>query len=335
MIIVAFYHVVAFYHQPYALNGCFIAFSMPLYFSISGLFFKPYESFAAFLKRKVNKLIIPFLFFYLTTSVLLSNALHMAGYDVRNTEALGLKSLWAFITPEKFPNGPIWFLLCLFWVNIIFYGVYHVAKRVTCDERRQAAAMAILSLACGAAGWACSAGGVDLWAFADTALTCTPFYCIGFILRKYTVILQANKWDRWLPLAIVVTAGLTWLFQGGIHFQLNDFEGANPVKVLLGGVSGTLCVMFLSKMIGRLPFISGWGRYSIIILCTHIMLIQLLFRIFEKTGVNEALGAWPAIFLLLAIVMFSYEIITPLCKRFIPWFTAQRDLIGVGDKEKR
>lgn len=335
IILVAFTHVADFYHQPYALSGFFTAFRMPLYFFLSGLFFKPYESFAGFAKRKVNKLIIPFLFFYLTTSVLLSNALHIAGYDVRNTDALGLRSLWAFVTPEQFPNGPIWFLLCLFWVNMIFYAIQWVAKaRFRDDERGGAVAIIILSLGCGLTGYGCSSAGVDLWAFTDTALTCTPFYCVGFILRKYTAILQANKWDRWLPLMVVAAAVITWLCRGGIHFQLNDFGGANPVVVFIGGVSGTLAVMFLAKMIGRLPFVSGWGRYSIIILCTHIMLIQLLFRIFEKAGINYVLGAWPSIFVLLAIAMLSYEAIIPLCIRMIPWFTAQRDVISVGGGKK-
>lgn len=335
IILVAFTHIVDFYDRPYALSGFFTAFRMPLYFFLSGLFFKPYEGFIGFAKRKVNKLIIPFFFFYLTTWVLLSNALHAVGYDVRNTDALGLRSLWAFVTPEQFPNGPIWFLLCLFWVNMIFYAIQWAAKvRAHGSERYEVTAITMLSLGCGLTGYACSSAGVDLWAFTDTALTCTPFYCTGFILRKYTSILHANKSDRWLPLMVAAAAVVTWFCRGGIHFQLNDFGGANPVVILIGGVSGTLAVMFLAKMIGRLPFVSGWGRYSIIILCTHIMLIQLLFRIFERCGVNEALGAWPSIFVMLGIVMFSYEAIIPICIRLIPWFTAQRDVISVGDRKK-
>jgi fucose 4-O-acetylase-like acetyltransferase len=39
-------------------------FRMPLYFFISGIFFKSYEGFAGFLIRKINKLLIPFTFFY-------------------------------------------------------------------------------------------------------------------------------------------------------------------------------------------------------------------------------------------------------------------------------
>lgn len=324
-------HVASFYDQPSALLDYCTAFRMPLYFFLSGLFFKPYEGFGGFLKRKVNKLVIPFFFFYLLTSVLLANALHWAGYDVRNTGSLGLRSLYAFITPELFPNGPIWFLLALFWVNIYFYAIYLAARRLFRPELWRVAAVVALSLACGALGYLCSACGVNLWAFTDTALSAVPFFCVGFVLRKYTAILHPNSADRWLPLMIAVAAGLTWVFKGVMGWQSNSYDDS-PVVVLFGGVFGTLMVMFIAKMIGRLPFVSGWGRYSIIILCTHMMLIQLLFRVFEKTGVNEALGAWPSILLILAIVMFSYEAIIPLCIRFIPWFTAQKDVIPVGKK---
>lgn len=45
-------------------------FRMPLYFFISGIFFKSYEGFAGFLIRKINKLLIPFTFFYITAFLL-------------------------------------------------------------------------------------------------------------------------------------------------------------------------------------------------------------------------------------------------------------------------
>lgn len=45
-------------------------FRMPLYFFISGIFFKPYEGLSGFTVRKINKLIIPFIFFYVSAFLL-------------------------------------------------------------------------------------------------------------------------------------------------------------------------------------------------------------------------------------------------------------------------
>lgn len=47
------------------------SFTMPLYFFVSGLFFKSYEGFAGFLARKADKLLVPFLIFYLGAFLLM------------------------------------------------------------------------------------------------------------------------------------------------------------------------------------------------------------------------------------------------------------------------
>lgn len=328
--LVAAVHVLDFFGLEFPMSAAFSAFRMPLYFFLSGLFFKRYESLAGFALRKTNKLLVPFAFFYITTSVLLSNLLHAVGYDVRNVGVLGWPSLWAFVTPEQFPNGPTWFLLCLFWVNMIFYCVVLASERLSASESGRGLWAVALSALCGASGYALWAFGVNLPAFFDSALTAVLFFCCGYFMRKHTPILRPCKWDRYLPLLVVSLCVGTWLFRGGMTFGANDFCGRNPLVVYAGGLCGTLAVMLLAKMLTRLPFLSYWGRYSIIILCTHIMEVQLLYRLFGAVGITAAIGDWGSAVLILVCVMFSYQLIIPLCVRFIPWFTAQRDLIKVG-----
>lgn len=191
------------------------------------------------------------------------------------------------------------------------------------------ASVLTLSAACGAIGYWVSTTGVNLPAFIDTAFTAVPWFCVGYLLRKYTPILTPNKKDRYLPIGIVALAGVTFLCAGGMNFQDNNFLGHNPMVVYIGGISGTLMIMFIAKMLTRLPFISYWGRYSIIILCTHIMMIQVLYKVLMAIHLDSIIGAWPCAALILLIVMFSYQVIIPLCIRLIPWFTAQKDLIKV------
>lgn len=47
----------------FEINMALINIRMPLYFSLSGFFFKEYMSFSDFVVRKVNKLIVPYVFF--------------------------------------------------------------------------------------------------------------------------------------------------------------------------------------------------------------------------------------------------------------------------------
>ena len=121
IILVVLTHVNTYFNIEYPLKDVLASFRMPLYFILSGIFFKTYGGFGGFLKRKVNNLLIPFFFFYLTLSFALPNFLYLCGYSVRNIDSLGLKSLFNFVFLDQFSNSPIWFLLCLFWTNIMCY----------------------------------------------------------------------------------------------------------------------------------------------------------------------------------------------------------------------
>lgn len=312
-------------HTP--VDGFLSSFRMPLYFILSGLFFKPYDGFVGFCKRKTNKLLIPFVFFYMATSVPITNLLSVIGDNEQQIS--GVESLYAFITKEYFSNLPIWFLLCLFWVNLLFYGLYTAAKRMTKSDRAFVAVISALSLGCGAIGYLMFYYKVNLWAYVDSTFTSIPFYCFGFLLRKYTNILTFNAPNKWLlPLLVVGCFVLTYVFKGSVTYMSNTYN-TSPVVAFLGGVFGTLAVLFLSKMIGRLPFVSHWGRYSIIILCTHMLLMRVFYLLAVKAGVISMLGELPSAWLIFVVVMFASELTIPFCIRFIPWFTAQKDFIKV------
>ena len=70
IVLVVLHHVASVIGVSYPFDVQARGFRMPLYFILSGLFFKQYEGFVGFVKRKTNKLLIPFLFFLLATSVL-------------------------------------------------------------------------------------------------------------------------------------------------------------------------------------------------------------------------------------------------------------------------
>ena len=100
-------------------------FRMPLYFVLSGLFFKQYEGLRSFIKKKTNKLLTPFLFTFflivLPSSMILNWKKHIPFslfdlvVDIDGKLNLGI-------------DGTIWFLLCLFYMNIYFYIIFKFCK---------------------------------------------------------------------------------------------------------------------------------------------------------------------------------------------------------------
>lgn len=101
IILVVLFHVLQHFRVQSEFVNVLSTFRIPLYFFLSGLFFKEYEGFLGFLLRKINKLFIPFCFFYITTSFLYPNFLHFCGITVRHTEALGIQGLWSFYSKKN------------------------------------------------------------------------------------------------------------------------------------------------------------------------------------------------------------------------------------------
>ena len=325
--------LVILHHVQWSLGTVFVidkytmSFRMPLYFFLSGLFFKSYENFAGFLKRKINKLLIPFLFFYILLALLLPYILYYLGVIDKIDYTVGWDGLWGVWTYKPTANPPMWFLWCLFLINIYFYLVYMVSERL---PRIQ---VAFIILAC---------IGLGLWGFElgvprtrttlahlDTALTALPFFCLGFVIRKYTHLLEPNRYDRYLWIAIILLAAYSIYFtHGRVRFIDNKYPDT-PFFLYTCGAAGIMAILYLSKLIGHLPVISYLGRYSIIILVTHHPLQRGLVRLLQPTGMPKELIA---LITLVVMALLYYYILIPLILKYFPYVTAQKDVIKVKGK---
>ena len=298
-------------------------FRMPLYFFLSGLFFKEYEGFLGFFLRKVNKLLIPFFFFYIVTSFALSNILNFFGLPVPDSESLGVSGLWAFVF-EKFSNGPIWFLLALFLVNIFFYVILVSVKQITSNQNVVATLVTIVCFSMGFFSVIFISTNYNLYCFLDTALSALPFFCMGYLFFRYTDILTPNRFDKFLPIVVIACFCFTFFVNGKCSYKLNTFT-IDPVLQYISGMTGTLGIVFLAKLLRDLPFVSYWGRYSIMILVSHSLLIKAYVPLLSKLGLPQSL----LMAMMLIVVMFSYQMIIPLMLKYLPYVTAQKDLINI------
>lgn len=318
-------HILAFYRTQLPYDSVLKCFRMPLYFFLSGVFFKQYENFGGFVKRKINKLLIPFLFFYVTLGIILPWALYqwcgikLLSYNPRFDFLQNLAQVW---TLEKFPNAAIWFLICLLEVNLIFYVIFMVARRVRWHATYLIAAM---SVACGALGMTLSYCHINLPCFIDSALTSMPFFALGYILNRKTRVMY-NGWrcDKWLWVVVLVCVPLLFWLAYPLDYRCNYFAGCY-LTAHLCGVVGTIMTIFLAKMIQHIPLVTYWGRYSIMILCTHQVLYQLLDLLLKQFVPR----GWWRISVCLTLTMMLYLLIIPFMRRFMPHVTAQNDVIKI------
>ena len=89
------------------------------------------------------------------------------------------------------------------------------------------------------------------------------------------------------------------------------------------GIMGTISVLLLAKILGKVPMLSYLGRYSIIVLCTHVYVIHGVQKcvngLFDGKGVELLMVFLVSVLICLALI--------PLFKKYLGYFTAQKDLI--------
>ena len=288
---------------------------MPLYFILSGLFFKTYGGFKNFIVKKTNKILLPFIFFYLLGYVAFYAIKAVRPEMIQLTVAQGITDVF---TGRQYFNGPIWFLLALYWTNIIFCIIHLYIK----SEWIRVIIIGALS----AIGVMLSHNGIELPFLLDVSITAIPFFYFGYLLKKSDILLP-NKYDKYLPLYAVgfyaVAFIIDYFFDLRYYVHYNIIEG-NFIIIILLSICSALSVILLCKWIKRVPIISYIGRYSIIALCIHNFINRPVEHILAHTplaSINEG-GYFTALFTI-AITIGCI----PICIKFIPYFTAQKELI--------
>lgn len=297
------------------------ALRMPLYFMLSGLFYRDYASFAVFIEKKVNRMIVPAVFFTILYVTLMSVEFVCLG-----REPMDFRYLYAPITANYYVNLPLWFLTCLFMVNVI-YRIIRIATR----GRFHAEVIAVFL--CGMCGYILSVKEVELPLFLSSAFTAVPFFFAGRVV-SFTNLLTPDrfgKYDLFIGLGLIVMSYAIYFSFGSQHvlFMSNYFKG-NYLLILLNSFSFTFGVLFVCKTIRRIPLVSYAGRYSIILLCTHYIYMSLLYEIGVEYGLMGVDGQ-AGIILLSGTLLLSLSTVS-LFRRYLPWFTAQKDLIRVVGK---
>ncbi|MGN0230073.1 MAG: acyltransferase family protein [Muribaculaceae bacterium] len=295
-------------------NHLLMSFRVPLYYFLSGLFFKTYNGFADFARRKVNNIVVPFVFFYLMACVLA-----MICCEVFHLDRLGLVGdswQWKYLLDPILLNdfhysNALWFLLSLFEVNIIYYIIQKYLPGIW-----QYVAIAAVAVA----GWLIARSGFMLPMQLDTAMVSLPYFVLGNLFKRFDA-LTPNKRDAWgyavLPVALAV------LFFTAPQISIHD--RILPGFILLYAVSfiAISSLFWFCKNLPKIPIITYIGRYSLIVLGTHSIILGPIRSVVFKI-IGESYGSYWAV---LGVVIVAELIIIPIMIKLFPKFTAQEELI--------
>lgn len=301
-----------------ASDAILTSFTMPLYFFVSGLFFKSYEGFAGFLIRKVNKLLIPFLVFYLGSFLVM----YAVSRLVPGTFRLPVRWSELLLVFHRHDllrfNPPIWFLLALFNCSLLFYLIHYL-------RRRHLPLMFAATLLLGVTGFWLGKERIELPLYVDVAMTALPFYVAGFWIRRYNFFLYPHhRFDKLIPLFILLAGVVICFAASPLGMRTNNYEG-NIVQLYLAAFAGIFAIILVGKWMKRHAMISYLGRYSIVTLGIHGPLLFFLRPMLAGLPGGE----WVRSIVLLLLTLVICLLLTPLIVKYMPYVMAQKDLLKI------
>ena len=315
ILLVVLLHVVPQLSEKFAYLSCL---RMPLYFCLSGLFYKNYGSIKNFTIKKVNNILIPFISWYII------------GYGIYYIGRLfmpsGEESTFHFndiIFQNEIFNLPIWFLLCLFWSNLLFNLITSFARKWY-YQLSGVMVVAIIGLI-----W--SKSGVFNFLYLGSSMTCLPFFYMGYALKQTTLLYPESdkKKDFVIMCACLIISSVLAFMPDSVprlNYYKNEILAGNIISIYFCSIFFVIGVLLLCKFIKNIPFISWLGRYSIIVLVSHMWLRDVISTLFNKAiGLN--ISELYRDLIVFAIIIISMSVVIPLFKKYLPYITAQKGLL--------
>lgn len=286
---------------------------LPLFFFLSGVFFKTYNSYSSYLKKKINTLLIPFLFFHISGCIIL---------PYLNLYKFEFHQLYDFLFHDgRISNVPCWFIICLFVQGNIFYLIHFISQKV----KNRLFCILFLSVLMGIIGWLLSTTNteINIGMNFKTALTTMPYFALGYVIKNYSIVLDRKYKNVSLSLYSIFALIITVVLAEPAEYFINSYD-TSLWRFYLCGFVGLSFFISISMIFEQLPFFSFLGKNSLIVLLSHNPYIQRVMPILFRTNIHQW---WLLSILGTIIVGVSYYLLVPLFKRIIPWFVAKKEII--------
>ncbi len=257
------------------INRFVYIFHIPLFFLISGFFFKPYKQTAELVKIKFRQLIIPYLLVAVSVIFIfiVSNLWHQVSFSVLMQGILNyafgflygsgyIDYVFGFKITEI---GPIWFCLALFF-GFIFLNLLLKTKY-------PAVGVLLVFLA----GYYSSK---FFWLplSIQSAMTAVLFIFIGYKAKQYNIMNFRPHAGNLIPLFCICLMGLSYGSQFLFVHNYSVYLATDIITALAASYLVLLYCRWLEENV-QAHFIQSMaflGRYTIVMLCIHSVDVLIL-----------------------------------------------------------
>lgn len=305
--------IVAFHTKPQAWgeHSYKLLLTLPIFFMLSGCFFKQPVDFSEFLRRKVNTLIVPLVFFLFIGFV----------YFVMRELAFSRFNVAAVI--HKLPsnlfnfNTPMWFVWVLFVVNILYYCLRKLLSPLW---------SLVASLAIGVAGYYLNSFGYQLYLLFDIAMVALPFFAVGSLLNHYSLLSKSPSLAISIP-CLLIAFTIVYLTDCGLNMYHREYPAL--IKFYIVPLCLIIPMMWVSLRLVKkeVPFVSFIGKNTLIVLGTHYFLLGPL-----KAGIQLLLQPmWVYFTTIIGTLALECPIIR-LINRYLPYLVGKKEFFTPGWK---
>ena len=286
---------------------------VPLFFVISGIFFKPYP-FKTFIKKKTNTILVPFAFFYLVSYV------YRIGVHIWDNRTIsGFPWLNILDVFKCMPNGdylrvnvPIWFLPCLFNVCIFYYFLAKLP-----DWTRYIYIILVVL-------FTNTITQISTPFFINDALQWTAYYALGDMIGKELLTIIKNKKRALIIIAFsIIIYAIIYLVPNTIN-QIADSIRINFLTISFIFFVVSLFSFFTNNIITK--SLKYYGENSLIVLGFHAPVLIIYQRIiYSIYGCINYWGGF-AVFIATSLTML---IIIPVVTKLFPRFVGIKQIITI------
>lgn len=298
------------------------AIRMPTFFFLSGILFstRRYPNISSYMTHKTRVLLIPYILLSLLFSfldprlydlTLMEKQSYLNSFlsssDIHSSiEFLIMEFKSIFYYGVPIITGPLWFVLVLFFVSILFFCIHHIFQG---NDKY----ITIYAIFCLTTGWILNLYDLVLPYCFSTVFTASFFFSLGY-LAKEIIKYMSEQGDIKLAL-IIILLSLIYLYainiNGSISLVTNEL-GDNFFGYILSTISGIFLIVnifiFLNRFVDKSilqGILKNIARNALIILAVHYWAIQCC-RIFLNSISNE--GYFPWLITLIMVIVTTLAI---------------------------
>lgn len=240
-------------------------FHMPLFFILSGYFFNDFsESIKQVLLKRFHSYLVPYFIFMIVDLLIFVILYLIAGKSQQIHISLGiLFHPYGVVTP-------LWFLLCLFEVHILYYIIHRYAPGLKWNTT--------IILICYSISYYLFRCNIHLPLYLDSALSMLLFFHTGYLFNKYRIFNRSA-----IIQGIIAIAGILFYVMGVIqHLHIDiarNLISNQTVLFILSATGASFVVVYTSKYLAGIALISNFlsclGRNSMLIFTLHMVCSEI------------------------------------------------------------